>query len=253
MKHLLSIAILASCGRVSAVPERWSEIERLAAPMVPIGSSAPFDPVVAGVNTIDDVPVAALDGLNAWSDAGGGLPWRAERTLGKDVMTTSVAVAIRAGRVASAAVDRRGDPAAVRAALYLGQRLREEGGSLIELSIGVAIADHVRAVHASASPGSDEIRLAPSDAEVRRGLAAEAVKMAATLTERGGDARPTYAAYPAFLLDAPSDRRVFLARFDAALPQLQLAALDERRLGTMVHDMFDQVAAYRLWVGGHSP
>lgn len=45
----------------------------------------------------------------------------------------------------------------------------------------------------------------------------------------------------------PSDRRVFLARFDAALPQLQLAGLDEHRLGTMVHDMIDQVAAWRLW------
>lgn len=248
MKRLLWLAVLGACGGHDDPPaDRWADVQKLAEPTVPPGAAVPFMPILAGVDTANDVPGAALDAMIAWAKAGGGLPWREQAAPSATAAKDSAAMSMRASRVGNAIIAQRpNDPDAVGAALYFAWRTRAEGATLIDETIGVVMADRIRALHAALPPSALEIKYAPTDAEIRRGLAVEGVTVGASLG--GSLAADVHADYQAYLVDAPADPAGFLANFDAVRAAAEIHAhplLTQKRI---VHQLFDQVAAYRAWL-----
>jgi len=148
----------------------WRRITELAQPLVSQGDPAHLLAAVsAHLAGGADAEARALVELNAWARAGGGLPPPADELLavvprglewyllGEDLLT------------ADALRDQVGDPL-----LYLAYRMREEGPTLFEVTLGQALALEVVHALGAATPPSAST-LAPTDDEVVRALAADAV------------------------------------------------------------------------------
>ena len=239
MKLLAIALVLFACKSEQAAapaPERWPEVERLATALVPGGDGALLDTALARITT-DDVPEQSLDDAIAWRKADGGLGWRAGRTL-EDPRP------LRALKLGVALIERRSD---VATALYLGQRLRSEGPSLIDIAVGFDLAKKVVDAKLPVIP-----ELAPTEAEIHRAPAAEAVFFVGNLPKSGSDDGATAAVrghYVRLALDAPQDREGFVKHIDDANavakknPVTELVAMP--RLPTMVRDWFAVIDAYQ--------
>jgi hypothetical protein len=251
MKAMIVIAMLASCGRgAEDVPDRWAEVERLARPTVPAADPALLQQAIDGVEG-DDVPEAALEAAIEWSKAGGGLPWRESREPGAHHLT--------AFRIGTELITRRGTPDAIGAASYLGHRLRAEGVSLLDVVMGVTLADRVREHRKAERPTADEVRLAPTDAEVRRAIAADGVTMMklvpASSKEEDRVVIPSVRAhFQRLVLDAPADRAGLIKQLEAETARAQKSMVGEiivsPRLPTMVRKCFEEIDSYRAWLAG---
>jgi SHS2 domain-containing protein len=184
MRTLVVLGAIAACStsapRTEAVGtpvpqpagvavDRWGQVEERARPLVP---AAPVDALARALSGVDNDMVAddAIDGLLAWADARGGVPWRDDHRTGGEIATAK----LHASKLAKAVLEHRHDDTrAVHAVAYLAQRLRDEGGCALDALIGFGLAVDVHDASPHAFDNAPE--LAPTDAEVRRALAIESV------------------------------------------------------------------------------
>lgn len=246
MKLLLVAALLFGCGAKGHGPDRWSDVEKLAVPTVAAADGTILRTAIDRV-VGDDVPEVALEEAMAWRKAGGGLPWRD----GRAVDDSSV---IRAYKIGDALLERRGDdPEAIASALYLAQRLRAEAPALIDVSVGFTLA--AKATKKVARP--DYAAYAPTEAEIRRAIPADAVHTVRMVreTSKGEDQTIENAVKRAFadmLVDAPADRAGYVKRIDEhtkrAAKSEVLAMLFAPRLPALAQQMYEALDGYRAWM-----
>ena len=241
MKLLAICVVLLGCSKSAEGPDRWPEVERLATPTVPGGEGALLDKALERI-TDDDVPELALEDVIAWRKAGGGVGWRSGRAMDDRRP-------LKVFKLGKALVERRSaDPEAVHAALYLGHRMRAEAPSLLDVMIGFEITKLVVEAKLPTKP-----ELAPTEAEIRRSLAADAVFMMRTVD---GDAKiePSIAKqlkkdYAAMLLGGPSDRAAYKQHVAAMITKAEKSELMKMlvapRTPKLVDDMFAIVDSYR--------
>ncbi len=193
-----------------------------------------------------------LAALETWAAAGGRIarvPPR--RAFGAGDLPVAIGK-LGLDAAAAAATDDR----ALQAALYTAQRLRRDGDDLVSATVAVAIIRKVIQVrpHAPAFAAS----FAPTDAEVVRGFAAEAMAVtrlrawaetpdAARVPARDGKSYRDFAAGGdplaawTWLATAPEDR----AGFTAAIAKHADA---DPALARYAQILFDDVDAYRRWM-----
>jgi hypothetical protein len=241
---LLAIVLVLVAGCRKDAPEasaaRWPEVERLATPLVPGGDGALLEQALARV-TMEDVPEAALEDVIAWRKAGGGLPWRAGRAI-EDRR------ALFAFKLGKALVERRAaDPEAIHTALYLAHRLRAEAPAMLDVVIGFELAKVVIEAKLPTRP-----ELAPTEAEVRRAVAADAVfSLRAVEADPSIDAKTkeqVKADFVALVVGAPAGRAPFAKHLAAMQAKLEKSAvmslLVPRDLAKRVDEMFATIDAY---------
>jgi len=252
MRILLVIMLAAvACGQPSSVPpkptpeppDRWTRVEAAAQELVAPG---PIEPLASALAQMDDrdlvrePPDAAIDALYAWASAKGGLPWRGDHSL------ASHTAAAKAAKLAITALARRAaDAQTPRTVLYLAHRLRGEGSCPAHVWIGFDLAATIRATPGATANTAEP---APTEAEVRRSLALEAVcdrwqlehtwnelvsnrdaarrgviggeRLQAAAAENHSDDElraGTLAALEALALDAPPDRHQLVAHAHAII------------------------------------
>jgi hypothetical protein len=244
MKLALACVLAVACGKSAPEPDRWPEVEQLAAPTLSAGDGAllqlALDPI-----TDTDVPEVALVNAIEWRKANGGLPWRGGRTM-EDRRP------LKAYRLGSALLERRGDdPEAVMTVLYLAQRLRGEAPALIDIMIGFTLA-----TKAATRPWQPAYApFAPTERELKRSLAADAVFTNTMLSSVAGDeqqigalARKTYAK---MILEAPPDRAGYVKHVEAATTKAAksdvLKILISPKLGVMLDEQYAAIDAYAKW------
>ena len=237
---VIAVVALLGCRKDAPSAERWPEVERLATPLVPAADGSLLDRALDQV-TLDDVPEAALDAAIAWRKAGGGLPWRGGRVI-EDQRP------MFAFKLGKALVERRAaDPEAIHTALYLAHRLRAESPAMFDVVVGFELTKQVVAGKHASRP-----ELAPTDTEVRRALAAEAVHAVGLVSE---DARADAATteqvkghYVALVIGAPADREAFVAHVEAMQKKFEksqmMSMLVTPRMPKLVREMFETVDAY---------
>jgi hypothetical protein len=228
--------------------DRWVEIERAAEPLVAPGDASRLVAVIGTLASpppaTDEIADDAIEGLIAWSTAGGGLPWRGVYDIQGD-RTRDLMKIHAVGKAAVA----RSDPPAIAAALYLGHRLRAEGTSILEATVGMSIA-----LDASehGAPTDDARRYAPTDAEARRTLATEAL-VGRTLTRDEPALRdPVRVYYQELVLAAPADRAALLAHVEKTTKRHASDAIDliGGALATRLRGLYDEHDRYHRWLGG---
>jgi hypothetical protein len=246
MKTLLVAAVLAfGCGSKSEGPDRWAEVEQLAAPTI---AAADGDLLTKAIGSVegDDVPEVALEQAVAWRKASGGLPWRAGRAMDDK----RIFVVYKIGQ---ALLERRAeDPEAVITALYLGQRLRAEAPSLIDVMVGFTLA--TKATTLAARP--EYAAYAPTEAEVRRAIPADGLFFIATLNALPDEdqtiAKAVKRAYAELVVGAPADRAGYTKRVEDFVAKAEksevLALVISPRLTKMTTEMYDAIETYRAWV-----
>lgn len=198
MRLLLASALfLAACGgREEAAPldEEWKRAVALSRPRVAPATADPLAHALEVVwpqrealrRLVDDAIVseqppalspevaAAVEALEAWHQAGGGLARRtcAEQVEGGRRVLAAVTLADLA--LHGAPEDRRA--ARLDAVLYLAHRLREEGANLLDVTAGSEIADNAIkwAESRGLAPTAAARQLAPRDDLLSRAVAAEA-------------------------------------------------------------------------------
>jgi len=146
----------------------WARVEALAQPTVPPASSARLDAAVAAQQQAGGAASErTLVELQAWADGGGGLP-RPDGPV-MDVVPRGMTW-LRLGEDLLA--DARLRARAAAPLLYLAHRMRAEGPTVFEVTLGQSLAVQV----VQAVPDlPNAARLAPTDAEVVRALAADAL------------------------------------------------------------------------------
>jgi len=160
----------------------------------------PFEPV-------PDAARQAIDDLCAWQRAGGGL----DRT---DCRSARVLETLTLARLALELSAGAPEHPALRAALYLAQRFREEGTTLLQVMLGAAImldaAERWKTLPPDARPVFAEY--APSDGFLVRAVAAEGVCAVRTaeliLGPEGDDLRAKLAVE--YGLPTPAEQAEFL-------------------------------------------
>jgi hypothetical protein len=251
---MLALVLVACRGGSKDATDRWPAVERLATPSVPGGDGALLTKALERI-TDTDVPEQSLEDVIAWKKAGGGLPWRAGHPVG-DPRSMNVF------RIGKALIERRGDNAdAIATTLYLGQRLRAEGVSLLEVVMGFELT---KQVIAKKPPITDEVKtLAPTDAEARRGVAVEAVNFVNMMkteipkeshSELDDTPDITDAAkkrFAAMVVNAPAERAAFVKHLETEVAKAQkddaMSIVIGPRMPVMVSEMFAAVDAYREW------
>lgn len=245
MKLALACLVVIACGSKSADgPDRWPEVEALAAPTLAAGDGTLLTMALGGVKN-DDVSEVALENAIAWRKANGGLPWRGGRTM-EDPRP------LHAFRLGNALLDRRGDdPEAVMTVLYLAQRLRGEAPALIDVTIGFTLA-----TKAAAKPWQPQYApFAPTEAEIKRAIPTDAVHMDKMIAGTPGDeqqvgklARKTYAA---MLVGAPAEHAAYVKHVTAHVEKAQksdvLGIIISPKLPTLVEEMYAAVETYAKW------
>jgi hypothetical protein len=241
---------LAACGgKADEKVDRWPDVERLATPTVPGGDGALLTSAIERVKG-DDIPELALEDAIAWRKAGGGLPWRAGRAVDDQRPMTVL-------RIGRALLDRRADsPDAVLTVLYLGQRLRGEGPSLLDSMMGFGLAKDV--VGKGKPPTPEQAALAPTDAEVRRALPADAVMFDAMMR---ADLKPeekdpqvqnmVRRAYAKLVIGAPAERGAYLKHVESEVTKMQndevLSIVIAPKMHDALKEMFATVDAFAAW------
>jgi hypothetical protein len=218
----------------------------------------PFDTAAAQLDAalVATSPPERVAALEAWVAAGGRIgrvpPLRA-------IDAGDLTVAIGALGLDAAAAS-GSDDRALEAALYTAQRLRRDGDDLTATTAAVAIVR--KAIQVRPRPPVLAAGYAPTDAEVVRGFAAEAMALARTyawsttadaarVPARAGKSYKDLAAGDpladwTWLADAPTDRDGFtaaLARHAGHAPELVRYA----------RTLFDNVDAYRRWLAASPP
>ena len=178
----------------------WSHVVDRGAAAVPPAPSLHLDAAVAAQRDAGGAASEqSLVELETWASASGGLPAPAGAPM--EVVPRGMTW-LRMGEDLLAD-DRLRDRAAAPL-LYLAHRMRAEGPTVFEVTLGQALALHVAERLPSSVPSAvidAARRLAPSDAEVVRALAADAVFSVhlaeqATRDTRPTDARPLAAEIP---------------------------------------------------------
>ncbi|HLL24919.1 MAG TPA: hypothetical protein VK427_22450 [Kofleriaceae bacterium] len=248
MRHLVACCILAlACkSEPAAPPARWEAVERLATPGIPGGDGTLLAQALDRVDG-DDVPERALEDAIAWRKMAGGLPWRSGRTLADRQV-------VRAMKLGTALLDRRGDDTeAVLTVLYLAHRLRGEAPGLIDITVGFTLAGKVIAKRLPYQP--TYAGFAPTEAEARRAIPAEAVSLsrmiASTPDDRAGVGDHVRQYYARMLVGAPTERAAYLAHVAAATAKAKqdpvLSVVVSPRLPELASQMFQTIDAYRAW------
>ena len=253
MKLLVIAVVLFACSKKQDPgPDRWPEVERLATPSVPGGDGALLDAAMKKVteaqatNRDAPVPEDALADAIAWRKANGGLSWR---NGGKFDMAVFA--------LAQALIE-RGDDEAVDTVLYLSQRLRAEAPRLIEVTIGFTLITKLLETKPPWKPAYGAY--APTEAEIRRGIAADGVNMLreAAISKDDIDVRPIITRhYQSLVVGAPTDRAAFLAHVEAITKKAQadraskegavLAIIALPRLHNLLGDFYKAIDDYRTW------
>ena len=225
--------LLFACRKAEA-PDRWADVEKLAAPTVTAADGALLTKALDRV-TGDDVP----------DKASGGLPWRGGRTM-EDPRP------LHTMRLGNALLDRRGDdPEAVLTVLYLAQRLRAEAPALIDVTIGFTLAGK-----AATKPWKAEYApFAPTHAEVLRAIPADAVHFSTMLKEMPNDdqtiGKAIRAAYTAMLVGAPRERAAYVKHIEVETAKAQksdvMNIVISPKLPTLADEMFEAVETYQKW------
>jgi hypothetical protein len=249
MKLLAIAVMLFACGKKADEVDHWPEVERMATPAIPGGDGALLDSAIAKVNdpasaNNDDVPEAALEDAIAWRAANGGLSWRTDRPHKFDV---------RPFKLGEALLERRGDdPAAIATVLYLGHRLRAESPNFIGVMTGVTLAQKVMEKRPPWSP--EYAAWAPTESELRRGLATEAVMLVDAVPDDDKEVRPSMTRwYGELLVGAPQERAAFLAHVDRMVAKAQgsqvLEMIVMSKLRERLEDMYKTIDEYHAWQG----
>jgi hypothetical protein len=163
-----ALIVLIACGKSSSPPkaDRWPEVEKAAVDLVPAADGTALRATLDRIGA-DDVPETAIEAFYAWAAARGGWPGRGQHAIVADNPL------IKAARLANAALERRAsDPQTVPSVLYLAQRLRGEGGCLLDSVVGFDLVKNVREKVPGAAVPKE---LAPTEAEIRRAIAVDAV------------------------------------------------------------------------------
>lgn len=237
----LVTAGLGACSDNQVAGECWDELARLGTPTI-----------TDGRHGIMEVGAPSLDDVLAWSKISGGLglPDRfGDRPgRGNEGMTLY--------RIGKELLARRGtDESAVAAVTHLGHRLRTEGRALLEVLIGFELAELVRVHRNGARPTRDEQRLAPTEAEIRHALAADALFVTSNMREegmeRGFEGVDGYFADMVFASFTP--RGDYLARVDEVVRRAQRQPISSLaiapQLPRMLRDVFIKLDSYRAWTG----
>ena len=240
MKLLIVLVMLVACGKKADEPDRWPEVERLATPTIPGGDGALLEEAFAKIDG-DDITEAALDAATRWRQANGGLSWRNGRPMDSKQP-------LHAFRIGKALLERRAsDPESVHTAQYLAHRLRAESPALLDVTIGFELAKLV-------VEGKHALRpeLAPTEAELRRGIAADAVFAVRMVEEQKLDAdmiariRKDFAA---MIVGAPHERGAFKKHVVAMVQKAEkddvMSMLVMTRLPALVDDAYAVIDAYR--------
>jgi hypothetical protein len=234
----------------------WHEMARRARPFDV--ASSELDAALAA--TTDADKIAALE---AWMAAGGRLwdvPPRRPVEAGDDAL--AVVMAAIAAAQAGATDDR-----ALAAALYTAQRLRRDGADLTANALAVAIVR--KAIAARPHAPTFAAAFAPTDDEVARGFAAEAMAISrylawSTTADAARLASDTGASYRdlartldenpldkwSWIATAPTDRDGLLAAIGTHIGndnQLRDSLLAQ------AHKLYDSVDAYRRWMATSAP
>jgi hypothetical protein len=247
---LLAIAVLLfACGKKADEVDHWPEVERMATPAIPGGDGALLDAAISKVNG-DDVPETALEDAIAWRKAGGGLSWRNSHEMKFPIETLKIGQEL---------LERRGDDEAVATVLYLAHRLRAESPTLLGVAVGFKLVDKALETQPPWLP--EYAALAPTDAEIRRALAADAVTMVANIPADDAEIRPTMTRfYGPFLVGAPTDRAAFKAHLERSIAKVEkmdretkegavLSLVVSSRVPALFEDFTRTIDAYRAWQG----
>lgn len=251
MKLLAIALVLCACGKKAEdTVDRWPEVERMATPAVPGGDGTLLDSAIAKVKD-GDVPETALEDTIAWRKAGGGLSWRNAHDMKFDIGPFKIGEQL---------IARRGDdPEAVATALYLAQRLRAESPTLIGVAVGFTLVEKVLEAKREWTP--EYAAFAPTEAEIRRALAAEAVTLAANVPADDPEVRPILTKfYSSFLVGAPSERAAFKAHVAKTIAKIEkadrttkeatvLSLVVTPRLPKLLDDFYKAIDDYHAWQG----
>jgi hypothetical protein len=233
MKLLALLVVLFACGKTDDAVDHWPEVERMATPAIPGGDGAVFDRALAKL-TYDGVPDDAIEDAIAWRKAGGGLSSRIGPRAQLDTRPFELGEALIAR-----------DPAT---ALYLAYRLHEESPNLMGVAMGFALTQRVLDNRAAWQP--EYAAWAPAEAEIRRGIAAEAVMVLESIPPND---RPKFTRWwSQLLVGAPRERAAFLAHVDRMIAKAKgtdLEVLLEPKLRQRIEDMYKTIDAYRAWQG----
>jgi hypothetical protein len=234
MKLLAILVVVFACGKKADV-DGWSEVERMATPAIPSADGSLLDDALKIYP--DHVPEVAIEHAIAWRKANGGVSWRTDRSNVLDV---------RPFKLGEALIDR--DPAT---ALYLAYRLRAENTNFIGVAMGFALTQRVLDEHPAWQV--QYAAWAPTDDEIRRALAAEAVMFLDNIPPNDKVGRPKMTRwYAELLVDAPRDRAAFLAHVDRMIAKVQgteLQIIVTDKLRKRLDDMYKTIDAYRAWQG----
>jgi hypothetical protein len=250
MKLLAIAVLLFACGKkAEPVVDHWPEVERMATSPVPGGDGALLDTALGKVKG-DDVPETALEDAIAWRKAGGGLSWRNSHEMKFPVETLKLGQEL---------LERRGDDEAVATVLYLAHRLRAESPTLIGVAVGFALVERTLETKPPWRP--EYAAFTPTDAEIRRALAADAVTMVANIPADDADVRPTMTRfYGSFLVGAPTERAAFKAHVERTIAKVEkmdretkegalLSLIVMPRLPAMLGDFYKAIDDYHAWQG----
>ncbi|MDQ3336256.1 MAG: hypothetical protein M4D80_13895 [Myxococcota bacterium] len=232
--------LLFACSKAEA-PDRWADVEKLAAPTVASADGVLLTKALDRV-TGDDVPELALEDAIAWRKASGGLPWRGGRTM-EDPRP------LHTMRLGNALLERRGDdPEAVLTVLYLAQRLRAEAPALIDVTIGFTLAGK-----ATTKPWRAEYApFAPTHAEVLRAIPADAVHFNKDMPKDDQTIGKTIrAGYTAMLVGAPRERAAYVKHIEAETAKAQksdvMKLVIAPKVSKLADEMFEAIEVYKKW------
>ncbi len=215
---------------------RWRLIEARAQPL-----SARLDllhAAVRGPRAPDEI-VRRCDELVAWMDARGSVPAAPLMAAFYDSGVDGIFGLMRACVTARPADDRT-----FEALLYAAARMRGDGAGIIDGIIAGAITKYL-AEQRPLAP-SFAVNYAPTDAEVFRLFAAEAIFARRATQEARVDSDADLALHES-LANAPLERAAFLAYLDAEIAKRPDAPLG-KLLATWARKSFATVDAYRAWI-----
>jgi hypothetical protein len=221
----------------------WATIEEHALPISARNDLLQAAVAVPSRRTIDERAAA----LVAWMDAGGSVP--AATTMAAiglpvfELHTTQIVELVKA---------RPDDERLFEAALYTASKLRRDGTGLMAAMMARALTSKLVALRAV--PPTFATRYAPTDDEVFRLFASEAMFVRGALLEveeREAEAAVELAMWRDFA-NAPTERAAFLAFIDHTVhehPSSRVAP----SLRKYAERMFGAVDAYQAWLGRQSP
>lgn len=234
---------LASCSNPSVIDDlgggipasalTWRQIEERAEPM-----SSRLDLLRSATRGPRETPAEVAqrcDELIAWMDARGTVLPPPLMASFNDLGVDGLLALTRACLAARPADDRM-----FETLLYTAARLRGDGVGIVDSMIAAAITRQL-AKHRPVPPAFAS-KYAPTDAEVFRMFAAEALFVRRAMHEIGQDGGPDLALHVA-ISRAPLERNEFLAHLAS-----EVAARPDASFYAFAKRQFEEVDAYRAWL-----